>query len=84
MTYFLPMSATPGERSHRPMQMQFAAPILTAEAYGFDAEPVVSRRMCGDEGECGADRGVLSGAVFIVALGLGLTIWSGVLYCVLA
>ncbi|PYF08223.1 hypothetical protein C8J30_11382 [Rhodobacter viridis] len=84
MTYFLPMSVTPGARSHRPIQMQFAAPILTAEAYGFDAAPVALCRTGVGEGEGGAKLALPSGAVAAVALGLGLMIWTGAIYWVLA
>ncbi|WP_444455374.1 hypothetical protein ACTTAI_08895 [Rhodobacter capsulatus] len=84
MTYVLPMSAIAVTRVRRPLQMQFAAPILAAEAYGFEVAPVVPRRMRAADLERHEDIGVPSGLAFVLAIPLGLMIWSGAIYWVLA
>jgi len=79
MTYVLPMSVTAPMRGRRPLQMQFAAPFLGAEAreVEVEAEPVILRRS--RPVARAADRGVPFGPAVVGAISLGLLIGSGAL-----
>ncbi|WP_444455417.1 hypothetical protein ACTTAI_09115 [Rhodobacter capsulatus] len=78
MTYVLPMSVTAPMRGRRPLQMQFAAPFLGAEACEVEAEPVILHRS--RPVARAADRGVPFGPAVVGAISLGLLIGSGALY----
>ena len=73
MTHVLPISAPAGSRGLSPLQMQFAAPLRTAEAYGLEADP-----QAGPQADRHGGRAWPLGAA--LALPLLALIWAGVFF----
>ena len=74
MSHVLPIFAPAGSRGLSPLQMQFAAPLRTAEAYGLEADPQAER----DGGRDGDGTG---GRAWPLAAALALAlIWAGVFF----